>query len=164
MGVAFGSLHPDRLTALVGIGSLYCYNIRDRPKPADPDAEVQRITAAGGVRAEYEAFMKEDNDRFPDPIHENVIGGDPFMRALDAVAAYSTQWRGPLDAYPTLRAPVLMLSGEREDPERETEKSVAKIPNGTVVRLQGVGHLSAFYRSDLTLTHIRPFLQKHLQQ
>jgi len=162
MGVAFGSLHPSRLKALVGIGSLSLYNIPDLPKPADPAAEIQRIAAAGGVRAEYEAFMKQDNDRFPNPIHDNVINGDPLMRALDNVASYSTAWRGPLDAYPTMRAPVLMLTGEKEDTEHETEKAVTILPDARMVRLPEIGHLSAFYRSDLTLPHILPFLEDRM--
>ena len=163
IGIAFGTHHPERLKALVGIGSLSLFNFADRQRPNDLEAEVQRITAAGGVKAEYETFMKQDSDRFPDPIHQNVLGGDPLMRALDAVASYSTKWRGPFDAYPRLRAPVLMLSGEKEDPERETEKAVSKMPNGRVVRLAGIGHLSAFYRSDLTLPHIISFFQENLR-
>ena len=110
IGVAFGDLNPRRLIALVGIGSLPLVNFADRPKPSDMGAEIQRIVAAGGVKAEYEAFMKQDSDRFPDPIHDNVLGGDPLMRALDAMASYTTTWRGPLDAYQGLKSPVLMLS------------------------------------------------------
>jgi pimeloyl-ACP methyl ester carboxylesterase len=163
MGIAFGTLHPRRLRALVGIGSLALYNMPDRPKPKDTQAELQRIVAAGGVRAEYEAFMKADNDRFPDPIHDSVVGGDPLMRALDNVASYSTSWRGPLDAYPMIKAPVLMVAGEREDVERETERALKMIPNARLVRLPEIGHLSAFYRSDLTLPHIVPFLGENLR-
>ena len=162
MGIAFGSFHPKRLKALVGIGSLPTYNIPDLPKPKDASAEVQRIVAAGGVRAEYYAFVKQDNDRFPDPIHDNVVGGDPLMRALDSVASYSTSWRGPLDAYPAMKAPVLMVAGESEDKDRDTEKAVSRLPNARLVRLPGIGHLSAFYRSDITLPHIVPFLKENL--
>ncbi len=160
MGIAFGIAHPTRLRALVGIGSLYLQNLSEQPKLPDVDAEIRRIVAAGGVRADVEMYMRQDNDRFPDPIHKNVLDGDPFMKALDTVAALD--WRGPLDAYPNLRVPVLMLTGEREDQERTTEKAIERIPNGRVVRLRGVGHLSAFYRSDLTLPHILPFLRELL--
>lgn len=118
------------------------------------------MVAAGGVKKEYEEFMTKENDRFPDPIHQNVIGGDPLMRALDGVGGY--ELNGPLNMYPKLRAPVLMVAGELEDSERQTEKSIATIPGGRLVRLQGIGHLSSFYRSDLTLPHIRPFLRDAL--
>ncbi len=161
MGVAFGSAYPKRLQALVGIGSLAFRNNTDLPRPPDIDAEIKRIVAAGGVRADLEEFMREEKDRFPEAIHQNVIEGDPLMRALDYVAAL--EWRGPLDAYPTLRAPVLMVSGEREDIERETEKSTSRIPKAHIVRLPGVGHLSTFYRGEVTLQHVRPFLQENLK-
>jgi pimeloyl-ACP methyl ester carboxylesterase len=158
MGIAFGIAHPTRLKALVGIGSLPFQNNSDQPKPGDVQAEIQRIVAAGGVRADVEMYMRQDNDRFPDPLHRNVLGGDPFMKALDTVAALD--WHGPLDAYSNLRAPVLMLTGEREDNERTTEKAIERMPNGRVVHLRGIGHLSAFYRSDLTLPHILAFLRE----
>ncbi len=86
-----------------------------------------------------------------------------MMRALDNVASYSTSWRGPLDAYPMIKAPVLMVAGEKEDVERETERAVKMIPNARLVRLPKIGHLSAFYRSDLTLPHIVPFLGENLR-
>jgi pimeloyl-ACP methyl ester carboxylesterase len=160
MGVAFGSAHPTRLRALVGIGTLPFANNSELPKPPDWSEWISQVVAVGGVRKEYEEFMKKENDRFPDPIHQNVIGGDPLMRALDGVGGY--ELNGPLNMYPNLRAPALIVAGELEDPERQTEKSIAMIPGGMLVRLRGIGHLSSFYRSDLTLPHIRPFLKDTL--
>ena len=159
VGIAFGAAHPTRLKAIVGIGSLSFTNWDEVPKPPDRDSEIKRITASGGVKAEYEAYMEKDGDRFPEPIHQNVLGGDPYMRALDDAAEYD--WHGPLAVYPFLRAPTLMLTGEKEDFERQTEKSVEMIPKGELVRLPGIGHLSAFYRSDLTLPHMIPFIGEH---
>jgi hypothetical protein len=80
------------------------------------------------------------------------------MYALDAVAWMS--WRAPKSAYATFPAPVLAIGGEREDPKRQTEESATKIPRAQVVRLAGVGHLGAFYRSDLALPHAKPFLER----
>jgi pimeloyl-ACP methyl ester carboxylesterase len=161
IGVAFESAHPGRLKALVGIGSLSYRNLADLPRPPDMQAEIERIVEAGGVRAEYLAFAKEENDRFPEAIHRSVMEGDPLMRALDSVAA--RDWKGPLELYPGLHCPVLMVTGDKEDPERDTERSAAKIPNARVVRSSGQGHLSNFYRGDLTLQHIRPFLLENLR-
>ncbi len=160
VGVAFGTANPKRIQALVGIGSLPYVNFADLPKPPDPEAEIQRTVAAGGVRAEYADVMKRDKDKFPEAIHRNVMETDPMMNALDDLAWL--EWKGPLDSYPTFCAPVLMIAGEREDSKRQTEKSIAVIPNGRLVRLPGMGHLSAFYRSDVTLPHILPFLRENL--
>jgi hypothetical protein len=54
-----------------------------------------------------------------------------------------------------------MVTGEKEDSEHDTEKSVARIPNVRVVRNSGQGHLSNFFRGELTLGHIRPFLSEN---
>ncbi len=161
VGVAFGSAHPRRLRALVGTGSLPYVNFTDLPKPADPNAEIQRLVAAGGVRADLAGFTERDKDQFPDAIHRNVVEGDPLMYALDELAW--NEWRGPLDAYPKLRAPVFMVAGEREDLKRQTEKSITLLPHGRLVRLAGMGHLSAFYRSDAVLPHVLSFLRETLK-
>jgi hypothetical protein len=84
------------------------------------------------------------------------------MYALDGVAWMS--WRGPKSAYPTFPAPVLAIGGEREDPKRQTEQSIERLPDGRVIRLAGLGHLGAFYRSDMALPHARPFLERTLKE
>lgn len=161
VGVAFGSAHPTRLKALVGTGSLPYQNFTGLPKPADSKAEIERMVAAGGVRVDLTLHMERSKDRFPEAIQRNVLEGDPLMYALDDLAW--NDWHGPLEAYPTLRAPVLMVAGELEDSKRQTERSIEKIPNGRLVRLPGIGHLSAFYRSDLVLPYVLPFLQETLR-
>lgn len=160
VGIAFGTTNSKRIQALVGIGSLPYVNFADLPRRPDQEAEIQKTVAAGGVRGEYAGFMERDKDKFPDAIHRNVMETDPLMNALDDLAW--DEWKGPLNAYPTFPAPVLMVAGEREDTKRQTEKAVEAIPNGRIVRLAGMGHLSAFYRSDLTLPHILPFLRENL--
>ncbi len=113
VGIAFGAANPKRIQALVGIGSLPYANLSDLPKPADPEEEIQRVVSEGGVRSSYAGFMERDHDKFPDPIHRNVMETDPLMNALDDVAWL--EWKGPLDAYPAFPAPVLMVAGELED-------------------------------------------------
>ena len=158
VGIAFGSAHPTRLKALIGIGSLPYQNFTDLPRPVDPKAEIERIVSAGGVKADVTLHMERTKDRFPEAIETNVLEGDPLMYALDDLAW--NEWRGPLEAYPTMHVPVLMIAGELEDSKRQTEKSIAKLPSGRLLRIPGIGHLSAFYRSDLVLPHVLPFLKQ----
>lgn len=164
MGIAFGATHPGRLKALVGMGSLPVYNFSDLPKLANPQDEVEKMVARGGVRPEYEEASAEEGGRFPEPIESNVLGGDPRMRALDFVAGrVEKPWRGPMNVYGNLHFPVLMIAGEKEDPQRVTEGAIERISNSQLVRLPGAGHLSSFYRSDLTLPHVLSFLEKNLK-
>ncbi|HVD01519.1 MAG TPA: hypothetical protein VNG93_10310 [Candidatus Dormibacteraeota bacterium] len=60
-----------------------------------------------------------------------------------------------------MTAPTLVLAGELEDPEDETEVAVAWMPNACWVRLAGLGHLNAFLRSDLALPHVTEFLAQN---
>jgi pimeloyl-ACP methyl ester carboxylesterase len=160
VGIAFGAAHPDRLKALVGTGSLSPRNFDDPPPDPDPDRRVDELTASGGVVPELERRMEVENDRFPSAIDRNVRDGDPRMCALDLVAWRS--WHGPRSAFATFPAPVLMISGENEGDEGRTERSMAELPDGRVVRLPGLGHLGSFYRSDVALPHALPFLHRAL--
>jgi pimeloyl-ACP methyl ester carboxylesterase len=160
VGIAFGADHSTRLKGLVGTGSFYSGDLTDLPPISNVEAEIQRLVAQGGVVHELEAFMANTGEQFPDPIDRNVRETDPRMYALDEVAWVS--WRGPRSAYPTFPAPVLAIGGEREDKNRHTERSMAMLPKGQIIRLEGLGHLGAFYRSDLALPHARPFLEQTL--
>jgi hypothetical protein len=44
------------------------------------------------------------------------------------------------DALPHILAPALFLTGELEDPDDETAKAAATMPNGTRFRIPGQGH------------------------
>ena len=162
VGIAFGAEHPTRLRALVCTGSLPFVDHTELPPIADVPKEIGRLVSQNGVVHELELFMDRTAERFPDPIDRNVREGDPRMYALDEVAWMS--WRGPKSAYPTFPAPVLAIGGEREDSKRQTEQSIERLPDGEVVRLVGLGHLGAFYRSDVALPFARPFLERTLRE
>jgi pimeloyl-ACP methyl ester carboxylesterase len=159
VGVAFGAMYPQRLRCLVGTGSVRYRDLSDLPAP-DAEEEIRQDVASGGVRAELDRRMALEHDRFPDPIDANVRAGDPRMHALDGVAWMS--WKGPKSAFPRFSAPILFLTGEKEDPDRATEQTVASVPRARVVRLPDVGHLGAFYRSDLAVPIALPFLRAHV--
>jgi pimeloyl-ACP methyl ester carboxylesterase len=160
VGVALGAEHPRRLKALVGTGSFPFIDLAELSPLPSVEEEMQKLVAAGGVLHDLEVHQTRTGERFPGPIDENVRETDPRMYALDSIAWRS--WRGPRSTYPSFPAPVLAITGEREDPSRQTEASMAIVPKGRVVRLTGLGHLAAFYRSDLALPHARPFLERTL--
>lgn len=158
VGIAFGGAHPKRLWALLGTGAMKYRDLTDLPR-VDVAVEIEKDVAAGGVAAELDHYRDVEHEQFPQAIDRNVRAGDPLMHALDAIAWMD--WRGPKSALLDLRAPWLMLSGEQEDRDRVTETSVASVPGARLVRLPGVGHLGAFYRSDLALAEALPFLRMH---
>jgi len=160
VGLAFGAAYPRRLEALVGIGTLPYSDLCDLPRIEDREAFIKEQITGGGVSADVDRFMREDGEKFPEAIDRNVRDGDPRQYALSRLARRA--WRGPKSLYATFSPALLMLTGERENDEGETEKSVAEMPRARVVRIGGVGHLASFYRSDLTAPRAIPFLREHL--
>jgi pimeloyl-ACP methyl ester carboxylesterase len=159
-GIAFGAMFPHRLRCLVGTGMLRYRDVCDLPQP-DPEPSIREAVAAGGVIPVLEKHMAAESERFPPEIDRNVRATDPLMYALDGVAWM--RWKGPKSALGQLRAPLLLLTGEREDPERATERTVAAVPGARMARIAGVGHLGAFYRSELAVPVAFPFLREHLR-
>jgi pimeloyl-ACP methyl ester carboxylesterase len=161
VGLAFGASHPNRLTALVGTGTLALYDLCELPPIEDPEALVEECIAKGGVAQDVDAFMKQDHEQFPAPIDKNVREGDPKMYALGRIARRS--WHGPGSLYATFATPTLILTGEREDDAGDTERAVAAMPNARLARLSGLGHLASFYRSDVALRYVLPFLREQTE-
>lgn len=159
VGLAVGATHPRRIRCLVGTGGLRFRDLADLPR-VDPEAEIRQDVAAGGVAAELESIMTSQGERFPPAIDANVRAGDPRMHALMGLGWMD--WKGPKSALARFPAPILFLTGEKEDPTRQTEHTVASTPRSQIVRVPGVGHLGAFYRSDLAVPIALPFLREHL--
>jgi pimeloyl-ACP methyl ester carboxylesterase len=161
VGVAFGAAHPGRLRALVGTGAVPAEDLADRSPITDPEAFVAAEVAGGGIRVQVGHFMHVEHDRFPEDIERNVLEADPRMGALRRVAWRS--WRGPRSALARVAAPILVLQGAKEDTEGETERALATAARAQLVTLEGQGHLGAFYRKNVTLPYVLPFLRQHLR-
>ncbi len=159
-GLAFGVAHPKRLRALVGTGTLPFQDISDLGVVEDPEAFIAEQVSKGGVAQDVDEYQRVDGEHFPEAIDRNVREGDPRMYALDRIGR--RWWHGPKSLYSSFRTPMLMLSGEREVDEGATEKALAILPKSRGVRIPGVGHLAAFYRSELSVPHAIPFLWEHL--
>lgn len=157
VGLAFGAAHPDRLHALVGIGTLPYRDISEYGPVPDVPGFIAEQVAKGGVGQDVDAYMRADGERFPEAIDRNVREGDPRMYALDRIGR--RYWKGPKSLYGTFAAPVLVITGERETDDGETEKCLAAMPRARGVRIPGLGHLATFYRSDVSLPHAEPFLR-----
>jgi len=69
------------------------------------------------------------------------------------------KWRGEWDALPRIQTPTLILCGSKEDPDRESEKEAKRLQNGRAIYLEGLGHVGAFLRADLSLPIVRKFLK-----
>lgn len=159
VGLAFAAAFPSRIKALVGTGAFTLADLSELPPISDREAFIAQVVREVGVVASYEQFMKAESDRFPEPIDRNVRETDPSMGALRRLAWRS--WHGPKSALPMVRSPVLIIVGEKEDPEHDTSKVVEGLSEGKLAMLQGHGHISSFYRSDVAVPLALPFLREH---
>lgn len=141
LGVA--ARHPERVRAVAGLGTLL-------PRDFDPalrreDAAEIRALGTREVIGEMAAAAAEPP---PSWFVENLGSTETEMFALliDGLAGDTGGEWGDLER---LRCPVRIVWGEHEQVAEPTEQ---------VVVLPGLGHLEVFYRSDLTLPHLLPFL------
>jgi pimeloyl-ACP methyl ester carboxylesterase len=119
-GLAFGAANPKRIEALVGTGTLWFQDVADLGPVADEAAFIGEQVAKGGVAQDVDEYQRLDGEHFPEAIDRNVREGDPRMYALDRIGRRS--WHGPKSVYPSFVAPILMITGERETDEGNTEK------------------------------------------
>jgi pimeloyl-ACP methyl ester carboxylesterase len=143
VGFAVAVAHPDRVTAVVASGGMGAPD-------EDPD-EV--IGAAALVRQEGIRSILGDEPA-PDWLIRQLADEtehEVVARELECFAGWS--------AWPLLgriEAPTLLIAGEHES--EHLLDAAAALPNAGIVVLPAVGHLGAFFHSELVLPHVVRFL------
>jgi pimeloyl-ACP methyl ester carboxylesterase len=152
---ALAAKHPDRVTAVVDIGGVY----------HPDDTNDYRIESAarlrrGGTREFILRMAAEESEPPPAWLLENFAATPAEMIALELEA-----WaESPTSCayFPLIAAPTLIVCGELENLDGAAELAVAALASGKAVILPGLGHLQAFWRSDLTAPHIAAFMDAHV--
>ncbi|MGH2448886.1 MAG: alpha/beta fold hydrolase [Chloroflexota bacterium] len=158
VGYALASMHPERIVAFVAQGAIGGGDNDTPENQADAErmAQIARERGVGGfVEGAFEA------GEVPEWFMEQMRRTDGEMFALQVLG--SVTWHGPWSVLGGIKCPVLMLVGEREDPEGDNPSAAAQIANATCVSFPGLGHLGAYVRSDLALGEAIPFLQRAAQ-
>jgi pimeloyl-ACP methyl ester carboxylesterase len=152
---ALAALHPERVTAVVGIGGV------DHPTTVTNEwrrelaDEVREI----GVRQWIERMSGSETDSAPRWLIDNLAKTPAQMVALELEG-----WTdAPTESkyFPRIQAPTLIVCGESENTDGAAELAVEALPNGSMVVIPGFGHLQAFWRSDVTAPIISHFLARH---
>lgn len=144
VGYELAAEHPERIAALVGLGCV------ERP---DEDPHESRKTARLVRERGIGAILGDE----PAPdwlLRQLVDETDPEVvaRELEGFAGWS-----PWPLFPRLEAPTLIVAGEHE--AEHVPAAAASIALGRAAILPGLGHLGAFFRSDLVLPEVLPFLR-----
>jgi pimeloyl-ACP methyl ester carboxylesterase len=156
-GVRLAEAHPARVWALIASGA-FSYT--------KPEQYAQSVAKRVSEQREHgwEKMLErfDVNEREPVPIWmKDRIRATDIEQFNDYLESALTWNWDDWEAIAHVQAPTLFITGELEDPEDGTAEAVRRMPNGTRVRLVGLGHINAFLRSDLVLPYVTNFLAKH---
>lgn len=155
VGYALAATHPERIAAFVAQGAIGTGD-NDTPENQAEAERMAQIVRERGVGCFVEGAFEEGE--VPEWFMEQMRSTDGEMFALQVLG--SMPWHGPWSVLGDIRCPVLMLVGEREDPEGDNSRAAAQIANASCVTFPGLGHLGAYVRSDLALAEAIPFLER----
>jgi pimeloyl-ACP methyl ester carboxylesterase len=157
-GVAYAvaAAHPERLAGLVGLDSV--------PDPDGEPADLRKSAGevmAQGTRAIIEQMAATESEPPPAWLLDHLCATEPaaFAGAYEAFATAPRFWPG----IGQITVPTLLLLGvgdEDQDWWARGQAAAAAMPDAQAVALKGLGHLQAFWRTDLSLPPIERFLAK----
>lgn len=157
VGFAMAAMYPARVAALIASGGVGARDYDDpgERREVEAHAEAYRRQGLGPLIKNLE---RAEGIEFPDWFWQQMTDTDAEMFTLERLG--ETRWHGPLSLLPVIEAPVLMLVGELEDPDRNSAQAVRSLRTGRCVTFPGLGHVGAYLRSDLALAAAVPFLKR----
>ena len=156
-GLKVADDHPERIWALVCSGSF--------GKPSSPEDYAKGVALRVAELQEHGwekmlgRFDIQEQKPVPEWMKERIRATD-IQQFIDYLQA-GTDWGwDDWEALSRVAAPTLFLTGELEDPKDGTAEAVARMPNGTRIRLAGLGHINAFLGSGQVLPQVEDFLAR----
>jgi pimeloyl-ACP methyl ester carboxylesterase len=159
VGYRLAARHPDRVVALVGLGTVGAES--DWREDDDDAAFADRIRREGSEA--LVSLLREDEPDVPEWFADQMRETDPEMFAL--LLEGHRAWAGPWAEFPSIAARTLIVVGQTEEGDERSAgthalQAAATIPNATAAVLPKLGHVMAFVRSDLVLPPVREFLDE----
>lgn len=153
VGFALAAAHPQRVAAFVASGVIRA--------PDEPDALEDAEEVARAVRSEGMAYLVRSYEAEGEPMtpwfRKQMLATEPDVFARQLLGL--TEWPGPWPLLQRITCPTLMLVGQREDPDGFNPLAAAQMAHARCVTFPGLGHITAYERSDLALAHAVPFLR-----
>ncbi|HEV2374610.1 MAG TPA: alpha/beta hydrolase [Streptosporangiaceae bacterium] len=156
IGYALAAAHPGRLAGLVALDS-----VPDAEEdPAGLRADADKVMA-DGTRAVIEKMAASESQPPPAWLLDHLCATDAatFAGAYETFATAAPFWP---DAT-RMAVPTLFLLGVGDDEQdwwALGQRAANTVPDGLAVALHGMGHLQAFWRTDLSLPPIERFLAR----
>lgn len=157
VGLKVAQDHPTRVSALVGSDGVS----RTTPKQI-AEIVARRVPEfrEHGWEMLITRFTEREPEGVPDWMKERIRATD-IQQFIDWLLAWPDWNWSEWDSLPLVAAPTLLVAGELEDPQDETGKAAALMPNGSRFRVNGQGHINAFIKSSLVLPQVASFLAEH---
>jgi len=155
IGFRVAAAHPDRIWALVAIGSV--------PEPDDDhsadSAAIGARTAeirAAGMQAAMEAMAARESEPPPPWLMDNLAttNAEMFALSIEAWVGAESSW----SLLPRISAPTLLIAGEKEAPEGAADRAARHLGSGRAAVLPGFGHLQTFWHREVTGPIVAAFL------
>lgn len=159
VGYALAASHPARVTALITSGAVPSADLNE-PTVREGALARARLVRQQGVAHLLKPLEAVEGTAFPQWFWDQMNRTDSEMFALQVEG--SSRWVGPSSVQSRILCPVLMLVGELEDPDGDAPRVAPLLANARVVTFPGLGHVSAYVRSDLALDHAQRFLASTL--
>ena len=138
-----------RVRGLVALGTGY------EPPGADASDSVYDEPVQTGMAAFVEMVEREDGIVLPEALRSEFLDTDAEQFRL-TLAACPDPWK----ELASIAAPVLLIAGAEEDPDRAQNEMAARLPDGRSVYLAGCGHVGAFLRAGEVAAAALPRLER----
>lgn len=154
IGYAVAQQHPERLAGFVALDA-----VPEPDRQADEMREGARDVLTRGTRAIIEEMASTESEPPPAWLLDHLCATESlaFAGAYEAFATAPAFW----PAAPQISVPTLMLLGVGDDEQdwwARGQTAANAMPAARAVALRGLGHLQAFWRTDLSVPPIKEFL------
>ena len=148
VGYQLAATEPTSVAALVAQGTVD--GEADEPSEWLEEARIVRTQGMAAILGE---------EAMPPWLLDNLLATDREVvaRGLECFAGWS-----PWPLFPKITAPTLIVAGEFED--QGCADAAARMPQGRVVILSGLGHIGAFAQSSAVLPHALAFLHDAVER
>jgi len=130
------------------------------PSPYDTTEwdRIIGILADGGMQAYAETMSSGARGPYSDEELATTLAMDP--QALIASKMDTRDWPGVADAFAAVPTPTLLIGGTEDPIYPLIEQAATSNAQSEMVTLAGLDHVATLRRSDLTLPHVQPCLER----
>jgi pimeloyl-ACP methyl ester carboxylesterase len=126
--------------------------------PAEPGNEDPMMTA---LRGGPDEFIKLWGEWVTPPLRERTLAND-YAALIACVQGRRLNTKGHSDVIGNIAVPTLIYAGSADPIHNPAQQAASEIPGAQFVSLPGLDHVALYFRTDLVLPIVEPFLAEVL--